>query len=128
MFPETERDRERLLLEDAAMRARFPHFMLQTTPNGELEWLGSVEPIPGREFLITIAYPPWYPNEEPIIRVQYPALDPRTPHVYSRATGHICVHKQGDWNPDRHTAASCVPMVAVWLFTYMLWRDYGEPF
>lgn len=125
MWYRQDRWRNRLLAEQELMRSRFPNFSLLQTAGGELRWIGVLEPVPDREFVVSVRYPSTYPYAPPRFFVEEPPLRPGAPHVYSDNS--LCVYKQ-QWNPMTGTAASCVPLVAAWLVGYLNWTENGQVF
>jgi len=111
------------MAEVEVMQTRFPNFSLIEETDGQLLWVGVLEPQLDEEFLVTVEYPNDYPYRAPVLWVLDPALRPGTPHVYS--DGSICIHK-ATWDPERGTAASCVPLLAAWLLAYLVWLQTGE--
>ena len=105
------------------MRQRFPQFVLRRAARGLLLWDGVIEPHPGVSFRISVEYPPTYPYQEPVLRVDDPPLRAGAPHRY--IDGSICIHKH-HWDPATGTAASLVPLVAAWLVAYIHWTRTGE--
>lgn len=126
MWHREPRWRNRLLVEQEVMHARFPGFWLMRSASGHLVWWGLLEPAPGSRFLITVTMPTRYPYEEPELRVEEPPLRHDTPHRY--ASGKLCIHRSGGWDPTRGTVASLIPMAAGWLIAYLHWDQTGERF
>ena len=124
MWHHEARWQSRLFAEEALMRERFPGFALRRRLD-ELFWEGTLEPIQGRRFRITLTYPSRYPYQEPVLRVVRPSLRDGAPHRY--VDGSICVHRSG-WNPATGTAASMIPLASVWLVGYLNWLENGEGF
>ena len=124
MWHREARWQSRLFAEEAVMRERFPGFSLRRRSD-ELFWEGTLEPIQGRRFRITLTYPSRYPYLEPVLRVVRPSLRAGVPHRY--VDGSICVHQSG-WNPATGTAASMIPLASVWLVYYLNWLENGEGF
>jgi len=126
MWYEENRWRNRLVVETALMRERFPGFILTRGVAGQLIWRGVLQPVksaPAYEISVTV--PPKYPYQPPVSRVERPALRRGAPHLY--LNGSLCVYRQS-WDPMRGTVASVVPLVAAWLTAYEHWRQTGESF
>ena len=118
--------RNRLVVEAALMRERFPGFVLTRSVGGQLVWRGTLRPVArGSLFELSVTVPERYPYEAPALRVERPALRPGAPHLY--VNNHLCVHRQG-WDPSRGTVASVVPLAAAWLTAYQHWQETGESF
>ena len=124
MWHHETRWQSRLFAEEAVMRERFPGFALRMGSD-ELFWEGTLEPVQGRRFRITLAYPSRYPYQEPVLRVLRPRLREGAPHRY--VDGSICVHRSG-WDPATGTAASMIPLASAWLVGYLNWLETGEGF
>lgn len=120
-----ERYPARLAAERDVMRSRFPGFTLIEAEGGDLCWVGILEPVAGREFVLAVSYPDRYPYEEPRIYVLDPPLQPGTPHVYEN--GALCVHPAGRWDPSR-TVAGSLALASAWLVMYVTWERGGEGF
>lgn len=118
MWHQQERWSHRLLAEQELMRSRFPRFALIESHGGGLRWVGMIQPVAGRNFIVSVRYPDNYPYLPPTLFVEKPALRPGAPHRY--VDGSICVHKDR-WEPATGTAASCVPLAAAWLTAYLAW-------
>lgn len=104
------------------MEERFPDFVLQRADDGTLYWEGEVEPFPEEVFLVSVSYPRRFPYERPVLRVEEPPLVKGAPHRY--ADGSLCIHAD-KWDPQRATAASCVPLIGAWLVRYVHWLEEG---
>jgi ubiquitin-protein ligase len=126
MWYQEQKWRNRLLVEAALMRERFPGFLLTRGATGLLSWRGVLRPVksaPAYEISVTV--PARYPYEPPMLRVERPTLLPGAPHLF--LNGSLCVYRQS-WDPLRGTIASVVPLVAAWLTAYEHWRETGESF
>ena len=109
---EERRWKSRLVAEVAVMRGHFPAFQLMKKTDRGLLWVGVLAPTPEDDFFVGVEYPDDYPHRAPALWVLEPELVPGALHVYS--DGSCCIHSDS-WNPDRGTAASCVPLIAGWL-------------
>jgi ubiquitin-protein ligase len=119
-----DRWKARLLAEITLMEERFPQFVLHLTAAGELQWVGILEPIDESFFAVSLTYPARYPYVGPVFRVESPTLAGNSPHLYR--DGSLCVHKT--WDPERATAASCVPLICAWLVAFLHYQASGETF
>ena len=117
--------RNRLLVEQALMRERFPQFVLTRSPVALLVWRGVLEPLKGVLFEVSVTVPSHYPYVAPELGVERPQLRAGAPHLY--ANGALCVHRL-NWDPTRGTVASVLPLAAAWLVGYMNWSRTGEQF
>jgi ubiquitin-protein ligase len=118
--------RNRLVVEVALMRERFPQFVLTRDESGLLVWRGTLQPVRGiSAFGISVTVPVRYPYQAPVLRVERPKLRPGAPHLY--LNGSLCIYRQS-WDPMRGTVASVVPLAAAWLTAYEHWRQSGESF
>ncbi|MDM7913881.1 MAG: hypothetical protein QUU85_01255 [Candidatus Eisenbacteria bacterium] len=113
----------RLLAEQELMKSRFPQFRLVQAAGGDLRWIGTLEPVAGQEFLVSLCYPRRYPYESPKLFVEEPRIRSGAPHLY--ADGSLCVYKQR-WDPETSTATSCIPLLAAWLARYVHWLQHQE--
>lgn len=126
MWYQEQKWRNRLMVEAALMRERFPGFVLMSGAAGQLIWRGVLQPMQGASaYEISVTVPARYPYEAPKLRVERPALRPDAPHRF--LDGSICIYRQS-WDPLRGTVASVVPLVAAWLTAYEHWRRTGESF
>lgn len=125
---ETPYGRWRLAVETEAMN-RFPRFRLGTR-QGQLAWVGelwsTVEP---RRYLVTITYPPWYPDEAPAVAIEAPGLQEGTPHLLEG--NRPCLYRSAEgtrdgYDPARTTAATLVAWTALWIHAYETWRATGS--
>lgn len=124
MWYQVPRWRNRLIAEQALMRERFPHFVLCRDASDRLVWRGILVPFEeGPGFLATLVLPSDYPYASPQLFVERPAIRPDAPHLH--ADGTLCIYKD-DWSPGTGTAASVLPLAAVWLLNYLLWIATGE--
>jgi hypothetical protein len=115
--------RARLAIEARGFAQRFPHFRLRRDHAGGLFWSGVVEPEPGQFFALRVVYPDIYPDDEPTLYVDAPALRRDSPHRYE--DGGLCVRRKR-WNPDRYTAISETVLGCLWLKRYLDWGRTGR--
>lgn len=129
-----ERRAGRLASESKVMRERFPRFHLVQNSDGSLSWVGVLTPVRGQSHLVEVRYPSDYPFSAPAAFVLRPKLEP-SPHRYGDE--HLCLMHNSDrpeydssgrlvasntWLPTA-TAATIVPLIAVWLGVYEYHRQ-----
>lgn len=107
------------------MRERFPGFGLHQLEDRSLAWIGELEPVAGYACVVAVSYPATYPYAEPRLDILDPPLEPDAPHRYQ--DGSICVHKH-EWQPERGTAASMIPLLSGWWVAYVHWVKGGGRF
>ena len=126
-----ERDPSRLVLEQQAMRDRFPRFQM-ARDQGEIMWVGPIRTPKGNVYQVAIKYPPAFPERppdaypvDPAIAVYKSGWSGALEHQY--ADGRMCLYFPGDRNlQEDATAATVVALAATWLFAYESWLDSGK--
>jgi hypothetical protein len=125
---DTPYGRWRLAVETEAME-RFPGFRL-CERQGNLTWVGvlwsSLHP---RRYVVTVTYPPWFPDEAPSVAIVQPELSQGTPHLLDGNRPCLYQSSQGGRNgydPARTTAATLVAWTALWIHAYETWRATGD--
>jgi hypothetical protein len=126
---ETPYGQWRLAIETEAMK-RFPGFRL-CERLGNLAWLGELRSSlhPRRRYLVTVRYPRWFPDEEPVVAIESPQLSQGSPHLLDGNRPCLYQSSQGSRNgydPARTTAATLVAWTALWIHAYETWRATGE--
>lgn len=111
-------------LQDLHIRGRFPTFTCRLNRGHSATWKGRIQPretSPAYEVAIKYQI-----GMVPRVRVCWPPLHPRAPHVYGDGT--LCLYWPEEWRWDRSTliAETILPWTALWLYYYELWLDTGE--
>jgi hypothetical protein len=126
---ETAYGRWRLAAELDAMR-RFPGFALYRAADGILAWAGHLESSLGRSrYLVSVSYPPSFPDHSPLVLIEDPELPPETPHLLG--TKRPCLYRSDEgprhgYDPGRTTAATLVAWTALWIHAFETWRATGR--
>lgn len=119
----------RLTVERDAM-GRFPGFGCCYS-NGQRVWVGELRSSlhPSMRYLVTVTYPPWYPDEAPSVVIVSPELVDGTPHLLER--NRPCLYQssygsRSGYDPARTTAATLVAWTALWIHAYETWQATGS--
>lgn len=123
-------DPARLVLEQRAVRERFPQFELRR--DGEqLVWVGTLETNCGNTYELALYYPHNFPNQAPKVYPIKPAItvwkDQATGALKHQFNdGSLCLFHPNDrtFEPNT-TAATLLAISAYWLFAYETWRETG---
>src|SRR5206468_630338 len=94
-------------------------------------WVGSV-PVEGRDFPVSVTYPPAYPALLPILETTA-ALPPNTPHILGHAGGRVRLcwlapnarSRRRRWDPQRHTVATVLRAAQRWGLALLVWQALG---
>jgi len=113
----------RLAAETHIMAQRFPRFRLRTLPDGQVAWVGELEPVRGKSFTVRIEYPVRYPYEVPKIWIDSPPIPANAPHRFTDGT--LCIYRRR-WNPESSTPASLIPLTCAWLVRFLAWQEDGR--
>ena len=113
-----------LAREEHAMRRFYPNLKLQTAPNGDKFWQGSVSTWTGNEYEIRMRYPDNFPYAPLRAYVVNPKIE-QSRHIYP--DGHLCLFHIDDktWETNT-TGATAMSWVSLWLHCYEVWLDTGE--
>lgn len=119
----------RLAAETKAME-RFPAFRCCDL-DGQLVWVGELRSSlhPTMRYLVTVTYPPWFPDEAPAVTIVSPEFPEGTPHLLERRRPCLYHSAQGSrdgYDPARTTAATLVSWTALWIHAYETWRATGS--
>ena len=132
--PWYETRKGRLVTERDVMKERFPRFHMVQNSDGSLSWIGVLTPVRSRSHLVEVRYPSDYPFSAPAAYVLRPALEP-SPHRFGG--DRLCLMHPSEkpeydssgrlvasntWLPSA-TAATIVPLIAVWLGVYEYHRE-----
>lgn len=121
----------RVVIEQRAMRARFPQFELRED-RGQLLWLGTLTTNRGNSYQVAVYYPDDYPNSEPKVFPIEPAItvwkDQRKGLLMHQfRDGSLCLfHPDDRFVQQNTTVATVVAVAAAWFFAYETWRETGE--
>lgn len=113
-----------IAVQALALRQLFPLSLIRVSA-GHLLWRGSVRPSEASDtYQLELEY---RRRATPKVKVTAPDLVPNSdgllPHVWD--TGHLCVHRFGDWQPRLLLTRTFIPWSAEWLVYYELWRATG---
>lgn len=126
-----EYDPVRLVIEQKAMQARYPKFVLRKLDDGRLAWMGALTSNTNKCYQIVVIYPHNFPNRPPDVYPIDPVIEvvdvggTRYKHQY--ADGHLCLYYPDDRTfGDSSTAATVVTVAAAWFFAYESWLRSGK--
>ena len=109
-----------LALQNRYVQQRFPDFSCHIN-NGRAVWYGYLQPRTiSSVYKVKIEY---NPRLLPKVKVLFPKLASKTPHLYCDKS--LCLYwpKEWRWQPDTLIADAIIPWTASWLYYYELWLD-----
>ena len=110
--------------EQQAMRRFYPDFRMDTAPEGDLYWQGTVTTWAGNGYEVLLRYPDAFPFKPPKAYVLKPKIQ-QSRHIYP--DGHLCLFHKEDksWEP-KTTAATVMSWVSLWLHCFEVWLETGD--
>jgi hypothetical protein len=117
-------------VEAEAMK-RFPGFDCCRNHYGVMAWIGSLRSSfdPKRTYVVTVTYPPTFPDDAPTVAIVTPELPSGTPHLLEGNRPCLYQASQGPRNgydAARTTAATLVAWTALWIHAFETWRSTGS--
>lgn len=119
----------RLVLEQEAMKRRFPGFQLNRE-GATLFWLGTLTSNTNKQYQIAVSYPDNFPDVPPKVYPIDPLIaiwrdDRMLQHQYN--DGSLCLFHPNDrfWE-SKTTAATVIATAAAWFFAYERWLESGR--
>lgn len=126
----TNSSQEALSLVDqmSDFRERFPDFRVIQGKKGQVNWVGTLTPLPPVTATYKIKVEYEFGNA-PKVFVLDPELkrrdDAPIPHRYG--DGSLCLYLpgNGEWTPSEPIAQTIVPWACLWLYYYEVWYAVG---
>ena len=106
------------------MKRHFPDFIYRIGRNGEMIWIGTLQPTEGSpRYRIRIVHAS---GHSPRVFVDSPPLLPGVQHIYKNDALFRYCPEEWQWQAQESLAMTIVPWTALWLYYYELWQITGE--